>query len=102
MAALLEKSGVIDDPGFHGLALDHRIDGVVRGHPAHGLVVPRSGTDEVEEPLMGCVHLLRIATHQGGYGLDALALRAAKRTHGVDRERGATLGVAEYLADRAK
>jgi len=48
---------------------------------------------------MGGIHLLRIATYQGGHGLDALALCAAEQAHGVDRERGAALGVAEHLAD---
>jgi len=71
----------------------------MRRHPAHGPVVPRRGTDEVEEPLMGGVHLLGIATHQGDHGLNALALRTAEQAHGVDRERSASFGVAEHLAD---
>src|SRR6266496_3691176 len=99
MNALLEEAGVVEDPGFDGLTFRHGSERVLRRNPTHLQVAPPRAADKVQEPLMGSVHLLRAATHEGGHGLDALALGAAEQAHRVDRERSAALGTSEHLAD---
>ena len=52
------------------------IDRVMRRRPAHGPVVPRRGTDEVEESLMSGVQAgVAVAEARGGKGLWRSSLR---------------------------
>jgi hypothetical protein len=99
MAALPEEPLVVDDPGLDGFALGHGIDRVFSSHPPHPPVTSGRATDEVQKPLMGSVHVLRVATGEGNHGLDALAHGISEEAHGVNGERGAPLGVAEHLTD---
>ena len=74
MLALFEEAGVIDNPGFHGLALRHGGKGVPGSLPAHLPVAPAGVDGEVQQSL---VHRVRLAGVRAGTGrnrLDALAL----------------------------
>ena len=97
--ALLEKAGVVDDPGpRHGRAA-HRFERVARGGQPHRVVVPRRVGDELLQALMRCIHVRDARARARRDRLHALALASADQPERVAREVGASLRRPEDLAE---
>src|SRR4051794_38716483 len=97
MVALLEKSGVIDDPGLDRLPLLHGLHYVIRRLAPHGLIAPLGVQCEVEESLMKSVGLLGICAGACGDGFYALAVSITHQPHCIHRKGATSAVVTEHI-----
>ena len=98
MRPLLEKTGVIDDPGRHRRVHGHGGDGVACGLPPNGLIRPRALAEEMEETILRALRAVRVAAGTRCDGLNALPLPVVQDAEEVRRERLALLAAKEMAA----
>jgi len=86
MLALLEKAGVVDDPGRDFFIPLEFPDGMPCSKLAHGSIIPGAVGNEVEKLVVHVLHGPGVVGVASSEGLDAFSLALAEKTEEVEGE----------------